>query len=373
MVTVQDDVTVVGGGIAGAAAVIALAQKGVSVCWIRPPVLTKTNKVGESLAPAANPILSALGLSNLLENSGHRKANSTFSAWGQEVLMERNSVVHLEGAGHIIDRALFEQDLDRLATEACSSITDGMLQSVSVDHGCWYLMTDQETRSVSRFVVDATGRAQMIGRFLTKHHNLSIETSDHLVAAYAFVRQKDNSDVLPTPATLIESVPDGWWYASLLPSNELALNFYSDPDLLPRGLTSDLTAWQSLIKQTQQISYWLDDADFIVDQPPQLTSAATRWLSSAAGVYEGAGWASIGDAAVAFDPLSAHGMTTALWAAARAPDLVSAYMAQDYSVLEQYATAVALGRDNYLEQRNTIYSQEKRYLSQPFWQRRSKG
>lgn len=109
--TALHDVAVVGGGIAGAAAVLSLAQAGLSTFWIRPAIQaaiqTDGHKVGESLAPAANPILSALGVSDLLANRHHRKANATFSAWGQAMLVERNSAIHLEGAGHIIDRTRF--------------------------------------------------------------------------------------------------------------------------------------------------------------------------------------------------------------------------------------------------------------------------
>ncbi|QUX96770.1 hypothetical protein C0J08_15790 [Marinomonas sp. CT5] len=372
--SIVHDVAVVGGGIAGAAAVLSLAQVGLSTLWIRPTTISAdVSKVGESLAPAANPILSALGILDLLNNHHHRKANVTFSAWGQAMLVERNSVIHLEGAGHIIDRARFERDLVQLASEVCSTVLDSLLTGVEEADGLWVLSTDYSEGKQAKFVIDASGRSQIIGKFFSRYHDLSVETDDHLVAAYAFMRQKENSEVMVTPATLIESVPDGWWYASLLPSNQLTLNYYSDPDLMPRGLSSDLDEWQSLIQQTNHIAYWLEDAEFIIDRPPKLASAATRWLSSAAGLYNGqAGWAAIGDAAVAFDPLSAHGMTTALWAAARMSDVVSSYLEKDYSILYQYAEAVEQGRKDYLTQRNTIYAQEKRFSSCEFWQRRGR-
>lgn len=370
------DVAVIGGGIAGAAASLAAAQSGLSVVWVRPDPIQNMPKVGESLAPAANPILSELGIEQVIASSYHRKANATFSAWGQANLIERNSMIHLEGAGHIIDRLKFEQDIFQLASEASTQLVSGMLQNIEWQHmtqkeDVWCLTSDTQEQVQAKFIVDATGRSQVLGKFLARQsEEVSVVTDDHLVAAYAFVAQQPDSGVIPTPATLIESVPDGWWYASLLPSNQLTLNYYSDPDLMPRGLTSDLSAWKALIQQTHHIAYWLDDAEFVVDQPPELASAATRWLSSAAGVHQACGWAAIGDAAVSFDPLSAHGMTTALWAAARVPDLVRAFLKHDYLPLEQYAKAVEQGRQSYLHQRHTIYAQEKRFQSQAFWQRR---
>ncbi len=364
------EVAVIGGGIAGAAAVISLAQEGLSVAWIRPKWKGEAHKVGESLAPAANPILERLGLSHLMENISHRRANSTFSAWGQSALVERNSAVHLEGAGSIINRIKFEQDLFDIANEACSLVVEDALQEFVELGREWQIRTSNGTKVIACFVIDATGRAQVIGKALAQEKSTQRIMGDHLVAAYAFLRQKEGSDVIATPATIIESVEDGWWYASLLPSNELTLNFYSDPDIMPKGISINLDKWKNLIQQTNQISYWIEDAEFIVDTPPQLDSAATRWLSPAAGVSGVAGWAAIGDAAVSFDPLSAHGMTTALWAAARSPDLVKAYLNGNNQILRDYADSVEKGRKEYLKQRNDIYRQEQRFADKEFWHRR---
>lgn len=362
---------VIGGGIAGATTVISLAKAGVNLVWLRPAWQATAYKVGESLAPAANPILSSLGLLHLLEGSSHRRANVTFSAWGQNALSERNSVVHLEGAGSIIDRMKFEQDLFLLANDVSTLVIEDTLQTLSEDEGHWEIKGHSGTQAKSRFVIDATGRSQVLGKRLANSGHIQSKTSDHLVSVYSFLNQKNTSNVTPTPATLIESVADGWWYASLLPSQQLALNYYSDPDIMPKGLTTDLNIWLDLIQQTTHIAHWIEDAEFELDSPPQLTSASTRWLTPAADVHNGAGWAAIGDAAVAFDPLSAHGMTTALWAAARMPEVVQTYLVGNLHVLNQYAGAVEEGRKEYEQQRNAIYLQEKRFQQNVFWQRRN--
>jgi len=362
---------VIGGGIAGAAAVISLAQTGIQVLWLRPELRSDLHKVGESLAPAANPILSSLGLSHLIEGANHRRANATFSAWGQEALVERNSAVHLEGAGSIIDRVKFEHDLFLTANEASVLVIEDALVSLSEEDGVWQLLAGKGSQLNARFVIDATGRSQVVGKALIKKANvITSETSDHLVAAYCFLKQKENSNVLVTPATLLETVKDGWWYASLLPTGCLTLNYYSDPDLMPKGLATDLDRWLKLIQQTKHIAYWIADGEFEINTQPQLASAATRWLSPAAGINKKAGWAAIGDAAVAFDPLSAHGMTTALWAAARAPDFVKAHLAGNNQVLADYVCSVEKGRRDYLQQRNNLYGQEKRFQEYEFWKRR---
>lgn len=367
------DVAVVGGGVAGASAVIALRQADINVLWIRPPWQAGLHKVGESLAPAANPILASLGLSEIVSNSNHRRANATFSAWGQAALVERNSAVHLEGAGSIIDRVRFEEDLSLLANASGATMLEDKLQSIheAPQDQWWTLQLSSNETVKARFLIDATGRNQVIGRDRVRCEEAAIETVDHLAAAYGFLRQKDDCNVIPTPATLLETVEDGWWYASLLPTGHLTINFYSDPDILPHGLTKSLPVWQDLIQQTQHIAYWIEDAEFVIDSPPKLTSAATRCLTPAAAISrQSNGWAAIGDAAVAFDPLSAHGMTTALWAAARMKDVVQAYLADDHQVLASYAAAVDNGWRDYIKQRDSLYKQEKRFQDCEFWARR---
>ncbi len=91
------------------------------------------------------------------------------------------------------------------------------------------------------------------------------------------------------PATLIEAVPEGWWYASLLPDGRLSVAFFSDPDLLPRGLSRDRDRWSAMIGGTRHVAHWIADAGFGVETPPRLHSAATRWADPAAGKWTAPG------------------------------------------------------------------------------------
>ena len=276
-------------------------------------------------------------------------------------------MIHLEGAGHVLDRNQFEKDIYTTATESCAKIIEGTLIQHLAEKGKWYLTTDSNTDLECNLVIDATGRAQSIGRAVTK-----IKTGDRLAAAVNFAFQKVGSQVQPTAATLIETVETGWWYAALIASGELVINYYSDPDLMPKGLSKNINDWRDLIQQTQHISYWIEDAEFIIDSPPQITSAATRWLMQAADIYNDAAWVAVGDAAVSFDPLSAHGMTTALWGAAQTARVAESWLQGDATPLNKYAIAVNSGVNNFLDQQKQMYEQERRFKNSTFWSRRLK-
>ncbi len=354
---VTAEITVVGGGIAGTAACIALGRSGCTPFWIAPPP-PSGERVGESLSPAANPILETLGLERLVACDAHRRSNATYAAWGTDRLTERNAILHLEGPGLVLDRARFEEDL-RAAAGGITAHPAGLRQARRTNGG-WRLELDDGAQVGARFVLDATGRAAVIAR-----EQAIRRRADQLVAACAFLAHRDES-VEPTPATVIETVADGWWYAALLPDRRLAVNLYTDPDLLPRALSRDIERWRALLAATVWIRRWIEDAGFAVETPPELASAGTTWLDPVAGD----GWAAIGDAAAAFDPLSSHGINTALWSAAQASRAAIAWLAGDRMALDNYAQAVAIGIDRFLLQRAAIYGRERRFADRPFWRRR---
>lgn len=357
------DAAVVGGGIAGAAACVALHRAGLTALWIAPPDPDAGDRVGESLAPAAGPILARLGLDRLLHDAGHRRSNATFSAWGTSRLVERNAIVHLEGPGWVLDRGRFETDL-RASASGVVERRHCRLEAARPATGCWHLALADGPGASAGFLIDASGRAAVAARSLAARRR-----DDRQIAACAFLAHRDPS-VEPTPATLIETVPDGWWYAALLPDGRLSLARFGDADGLPRGISRSTPLWREMIRESRHVAFWIADAGFVAEAPPKLHSVGTTWLSTAGGTSEGAGWAAIGDAAAAFDPLSSHGMTTALWSAARTAEIVAAWRTGDDQPLAAYTSSVAQGIERFRKQRAALYARERRFAGEPFWQRR---
>lgn len=360
------EVAVVGGGIAGAAACLQLGQAGIQALWLVPPSTDGRERFGESLAPAARPILSKLGLGDLLCSEKHRSSNSLFSSWGSEALVERHASVSLEGPGLVVDRDAFEQDLEAAALETGSiRAIPTALRNLRMEGDSWCLELADGTTQTARVAIDATGRSAVVGRRLARriHH-------DQLVAAVAIVTQRPTT-ILPTPTTLIEAMPDGWLYAALLPDRRLSLAYFSDPDLLPRGLSRDVTTWQHLLAGSIHVSRWIEDADFEIERPPRLTPAGVACLDRCASERFGGGWLAVGDAAASFDPLSSHGMTTALWTGVRGAKAAQAWLSGDHTEVQEYAQEVSRGVDRFLTDRTGVYGRESRFAKRPFWQRRA--
>jgi len=350
-------VAVVGGGIAGAAACLRLCQAGCSPLWIAPRT-EPGDKPGEHLAAAARPLLETLGVADLLDAPCHRHANTMLSAWGSARLGRRDAIVHLEGPPMVLDRPAFERDLVARALAAGARRFEVRLDSAAWEIGSWRL--NDAALPDARFLIDASGH----GAVVADEHAQRFR-ADRLAALHCFLDRDPANPVSPTRATLIEAVEEGWWYAALLADGRLALNYYSDPDLLPRDVTRDPAVFRQLLGSTQHVARWVAEAGFCLVAPPSLASAGTVWIAPAAGAH----WAAIGDAAAAFDPLSSHGMTTALWTAIAAAD---AALTGQEAPLAHYAARVAAGVQEFLVSRAEIYRQEPRFIDRTFWRRRGR-
>lgn len=353
------DIAIVGGGAAAASAVLSLAGSGYRVAAIAPR-FEPGDRAGESLAASGVELVAELGLGDAFAAGPHRPANARFSAWGSALLAQSNPMPHAGGLAYILDRPAFDRMLRDAVDRTGCAIDATVERALRGDDG-WTLHLAGGARLHARFAIDCSGRAAVVARGVGLRRR-----ADRMVAAYAFLRQA-GSDVDPTPATMIEAVEDGWWYATLLPDLRLCLAFFSDPDQLPRGITRDAQAWTRMVAGAPSIARWLESADYAIVEPPRLASAATTWLEPVAGD----GWAAAGDAAMALDPLSSHGLTTALWSGRRAAFAACAMLEGDGLPLSRYADDVAVAIRSVLAARTSVYARERRFAHAPFWARRS--
>ncbi|MEZ5592248.1 MAG: hypothetical protein R3F53_16670 [Gammaproteobacteria bacterium] len=150
-------IAIIGGGISGAAACLRLTALDIEVLWIT-PLVNGTDKPGEHLAAAARPLLVQLGIEDLLERHYHRAANTLFSAWGSDQLVERNAIVHLEGPATVLDRMAFERDLaERVLSRGVRQV-EAVLTAAEQYDDLWHLQF-AETTAQACFLLDATGQS----------------------------------------------------------------------------------------------------------------------------------------------------------------------------------------------------------------------
>ena len=227
------------------------------------------------------------------------------------------------------------------------------------------MTTGDGTAIDARFVIDCSGRTCKIARRLTDR-----QSDQKMVSAFSFLDQVDTG-IEATRAVMIEARPNGWWYSALTPSNRLVICFFSDAALLPPNLRRDTEVWETLVKSAPYTWRRVTTAGFEVAGVPDIMDAGSRYLTCFANAEKS--WAAAGDAAAVFDPLSSHGLTTALWSGRKAALAANAALDNDHQPIHQYVEALTEGVNHYRQELKTFYWREHRFPNEPFWRDRQKG
>ncbi len=401
------DVLIVGAGVAGCAAALGLRARGRSVCLLeRGGALA----VGESATPDVAPALARLGLQPdwaALALPYH----ANLACWGSaqlqyQAFLQRHSRAF--GHGWHLQRAAFNQWLQQACVDAGATILPARLHSVQPQGTGWgvhyqwrgsahsaqpdavegelvapaaaapafaaaseyaaadppaamelALAAQTETPAAlpqlhARLLLDAGGRRAPLARLL----GIAPQRLDRLCA-----------QLMPAPpsarlrgASLIEACADGWWYAADAPGGQTVLMLMSDADLLPQ---IDLHAsWRSTLHLQQHFAPdWLPAAG-------PLCAAHSAFLPRAAGDN----WLALGDALLAFDPLTSSGISAALHDAEAAQGVLEVLLdgspQQRQAAGQQWASRANRSLQSYLQGLRQHYAQETRWPHAPFWARR---
>lgn len=357
-------IAIAGGGPAGAVVAKLLAYQG-----FRPVVFEMAaapqEKVGECLPPESAPILDRLGLMPFLLAGPHLRAYGNRFCWGSERPLERDFLLSVYGTGWHVNRRHFE---DLLAQQARESGAEwryaSCVTSVRPRRGGWVLTIEQGEKRYedeADFLVDATGRRAHLARQLGAQHAYD----DHLVALVACLEPADRGRMEDT-FTLVETVPSGWWYSSLLPDGRLIVMYLTDHDLSEFRLARQPEEWWNMLEQTRCLWSTVRTYGYQPCSSVQILPAN----SARRTVIQGERWLAVGDAAAAYDPLSSHGITTALGTGWYAAHAINGLLDGQIEAGLAYLAVLEKAYRGYLEGLWECYLREQRWSWHPFWCRR---
>lgn len=354
MVRHSFDVLVAGAGPAGSSAALDCSRRGLSVALIEQDRY-ETRRVGETLPPMIRHQLTALGVWEQFLECGPLPSYGIRTAWEAPAPRHQDFVQNPYGCGWHVDRARLDAMLASAATQAGATLflpTRAGSCSKTAD-GAWTVEVSQDgvPSSLSgRMLVDATGRKAMLASRLGG----KADVADRLIGAVSFCEKSEIAQW-----TLIEAVENGWWYSVPLPDAGMVFAYMTDSDLwMDRK-------WDELL-QLAPLTFERAGGRPI-PLPSQIVSAASVVRCPVAGLD----WMAIGDAALAFDPLSGQGVFKSIETGVRCASVIARYFDGDSSAPAEYETWVNETYQSYLSTRAQFYSSVVRWPGSLFWERRA--
>lgn len=346
------DVLILGAGPAGCATALALLGRGIARVLVvdrAPPPLFIP---GESATPDVAAVLRLLGLDLDPARVGARPYYGNVAAWGGPPAL---SLFGRRGQGWHLDRPAFERWL-RAEMQAHGAVLacPARLSAIQRRADGWDVAVEGYGAVRARAVIDAGGRRAP----LAKRLGAARRTLDRLVALAARAKAGGGSEGY----SMIESFAAGWWYAAPLPSGEAIVMLMSDRDLAAsfRAPRAFARAWHDTTELVRRVAAVPDDA------MPRSFAAHGAFLEPAAGER----WIAVGDALMAFDPLTSSGISGALYDGIAASAAI-ARMLSGEAAAAAYCARARRTRARYLAGHAAYYAMETRWPSSPFWVRRA--
>ena len=356
-------VGIVGGGPAGLATALALRAHGLDVCVIEQGEWSAA-RAGEHLAASAQSTLDRLGLRSLYDRA--LPCRGVESAWGSaEPQFQELQLFTPFGGGRIVERPKLDQAmLAHARARGISCLERTRIQSATyVPCGEWHVTlrtgaAEPEARTFS-CLVDASGRAASLARA----QGARIIVYDRLVGvsarAQSTAANHDNINKLH-----IWSAREGWWYLATLPGGERIATWMTDLEQV--GQLAQRVPWQQhCARHFEGVRLSEDLASATWGRPRSFQAHSQRLRRP-----YGTGWIAVGDAAMAFDPLSSAGLAKALRGGCDAADAIAQRFAGEPEALARYEEKLQHEWQRYLEARCHYYRLEQRFSDASFWRER---
>ncbi len=341
--TLHTDALIVGNGVSGLILHYLLQRKG-----IKSILLSKSNNqqnlpLAETLPPSTMELLEEIGLLNLFESQA-KKTYGYQSKWvGSNIIDESFFLKSTFGHGLKIDKKKIVQSLK----EQCNQIIE--INEVHIDSktnsSSNVLAKNNENKSLNihtSSLIDATGRK----RHILKQAKIKEISYDDTLAFLCYI-PKTGPNLKYGFLTEVFS-KDSWGTVSDLNETTRIISLYTSKEnkLLP--LFKQYNEWQNLLYKTDILKHCLPKQGNFKVYGRQANSSIPEKITHNNIL-------SIGDAALAFDPIASHGVSNAIYTAKEAADSIENYLVNDHRSLVNYEQKLYSIFNEYISQKEKLY------------------
>lgn len=348
---------IIGKGVSGLILSILLKRAGIEHCLLSRIEKRSPFGWGETLPPSTLSLLKSLDLLDIFERSS-TKTHGYHSLWGSEQVRDNNFFSHTPYQyGLKLDKkkllGMLQEEVEEHVLEF-----DEMLD-LTVQNGAAQVQIRCQGNKMnleSPLVVDATGRARAVLNRL----GIPSKDYDRLLAFSVHLPRVTHPRLVH--GVFVEPFDQGWGIVSALNQDTQVMTLFTEREAPQFSQFKHYAHWKELLSGTQILKDFLEEAT----PTPHVVGAQAN--SSKPKHLAGDNWLAIGDAALAFDPLSSHGISNSIYGANSAFQAISASLAEGSAIpLKKYEETLNGIFDAYLNQRKQLYASERRWAGEVFW------
>lgn len=341
--TLHTDALIVGNGVSGLILHYLLQRKGINSILLSKSNNQQNLPLAETLPPSTLELLEEIGLLNLFESQA-KKTYGYQSKWvGSNVIDESFFLKSKFGHGLKIDKKKVVQSLK----EQCNQIFE--ISKVHIDprteSRSKVFVKNNENKSINihtSLLIDATGRK----RHILKQAKIKEISYDHTLVFLCYV-PKTGPNLKYGFLTEVFS-KDSWGTVSDLNETTRIISLYTSKESKQISLFKQYIEWENLLHKTNILKHCLPKQGNFKVYGRQANSSIPEKITHNNIL-------SIGDAALAFDPIASHGVSNAIYTATEAACSIKNYLANDHNSLENYEEKLYSIFNEYISQKEKLY------------------
>ena len=342
----KTNVLIVGQGVSGLILNHLLKQKGINTILLDRKLNTATPILAETIPPSTLCLLKDLNLLSVFENSA-TKTYGYESKWNSNQIHEELFFKHNPYKyGLKLDKRKLLSDLKN--SSQTQSINYNQILEIQQKENTVIttLTTDNEKTTIkSDFIIDATGRR----RAILKHFNIGSKAYDENLAFICYVPKTGPHLKY---GFFTESFENGWGTISNLNETTDIITLYTTRNSLLHKQFISFSNWKHILFNTQVLKHYLPFiGNYKVIGKQANSSKANKIYSS--------NCLAVGDAAIAFNPVSSHGISNALFCASEASKAINSfYLTNETSSFNSYENTLNRVFDEYFLQKEKLFTLE---------------